>query len=181
MKMHYFAKYWPADLHRSIWESAEKIVSSISIRWYRLYYIIISSSRNVTKNWISSPLCRGLKRKAKHLLLESSDDEELPSNAAGASAIPNNATPARLTEFNMYINTTDEIPEGQTIVQWWGVSWLSYTSCKCYSPISSRLMLIDTLFGHLSPETTSQSWHHLCRASELSLLQVLPSQSAKTA
>ena len=38
------------------------------------------------------------------------------------SAIPNNATPARLTEFNMYINTTDEIPEGQTIVQWWGVS-----------------------------------------------------------
>jgi hypothetical protein len=44
--------------------------------------------------------------------LESSDDEESP----------NNATPAWLTEFNMYINTTDEIPKEQTIVQWWGVS-----------------------------------------------------------
>ena len=54
--------------------------------------------------------------------LESSDDEESPSNAPGASATPNDATPAWLTEFNKYINTTDEIPEGQTIVQWWGVS-----------------------------------------------------------
>jgi hypothetical protein len=40
----------------------------------------------------------------------------------GASTALNDATPTWLKEFNIYLNTTDEIPEGQTIVQWWGVS-----------------------------------------------------------
>ena len=113
--------------------------------------------------------------------LDSSDDDELPSNALGSSATPNDATPAWLKEFNVYINTTDEIPEGQTIIQWWGVSYMSHTHCECYSPVLNRSMATDTPFGHLLLGITSQLWHHQCRASELSLLQVLQFRSAKTA
>jgi hypothetical protein len=53
--------------------------------------------------------------------LESSDDSELSDDAPGTSAAFVDA-PAWLKDFNIYLNTTDEIPEGQTIVQWWGVS-----------------------------------------------------------
>ena len=51
--------------------------------------------------------------------------------------VPNDATPAWLKEFNVYINTTDEIPEGQTIIQWWGVSY----SVTCPIPIASATYL----------------------------------------
>lgn len=60
--------------------------------------------------------------------LESSDEEEL--NTSGrtthtAASASNDPTPAWQKAFNLYLNTTDEIPEGQTIVQWWGVSFNS--------------------------------------------------------
>ena len=54
--------------------------------------------------------------------LDSSDDDGLSDDAPGTSTAFVDAAPAWLKDFNMYLNTTDEIPEGQTIVQWWGVS-----------------------------------------------------------
>lgn len=59
--------------------------------------------------------------------LDSSDDES--DNAPGTqnSVAFTDATPTWLTDFNAYLNTTDEIPDGQTIIQWWGVS--SHSSC----------------------------------------------------
>ena len=54
--------------------------------------------------------------------LDSSDDDELSNNALGTSAAFVDAIPTWLRDFNTYLNTTDEIPTGQTIVQWWGVS-----------------------------------------------------------
>lgn len=46
---------------------------------------------------------------------ENSDDESSPSVGAYDPAKP------WLWEYNLYFNTTDEIPEGQSLVQWWGV------------------------------------------------------------
>ena len=54
--------------------------------------------------------------------LDSSDEDKVSDNTPGTSMVLNGATLAWLKEFNMYLNTTDEIPKGQTIVQWWGVS-----------------------------------------------------------
>jgi hypothetical protein len=60
--------------------------------------------------------------------LESSDEEELDTSHSAtqaATSTSNDSTPAWRKAFNLYLNTTDEIPEGQTIVQWWGVSFNS--------------------------------------------------------
>jgi hypothetical protein len=60
--------------------------------------------------------------------LESSDEEELDTSRSAtqtATSTSNDSTPAWWKVFNLYLNTTDEIPEGQTIVQWWGVSFNS--------------------------------------------------------
>jgi hypothetical protein len=41
---------------------------------------------------------------------------------APGSTTLNDAAPAWSKDFNLYLNTADEIPEGQTLIQWWGVS-----------------------------------------------------------
>ena len=46
---------------------------------------------------------------------ENSDSKSSPSAGAYDPAKP------WLQEYNLYFNTTDEIPEGQSLVQWWGV------------------------------------------------------------
>jgi hypothetical protein len=53
--------------------------------------------------------------------LESSDDE---GSADDAGPSTTQADPAKpwLKEFNQYLDTTDELSDGQTLVQWWGVS-----------------------------------------------------------
>lgn len=53
---------------------------------------------------------------------ENSDDESSPSAGAYDPAKP------WLREYNLYFNTTDEIPEGQSLVQWWGVGDLTSLS-----------------------------------------------------
>jgi hypothetical protein len=57
--------------------------------------------------------------------LESSDDDD-SSDDAGPSTTQNNLTKPWLREFHKYLNTTDELSDGQTLVQWWGVSTLSH-------------------------------------------------------
>jgi hypothetical protein len=67
---------------------------------------------------------RGSRSQFRALLLEleSSDEDGASDGAPGPSTALSDDTPAWLKEFNIYLNTPDEIPEGQTIVQWWGVS-----------------------------------------------------------
>jgi hypothetical protein len=50
--------------------------------------------------------------------LDSSDENEAFEKAPGSTTL-NDAAPK---DFNLYLNTTDEIPEGQMLIQWWGVS-----------------------------------------------------------
>ena len=57
--------------------------------------------------------------------LESSDDDD-SSDDAGPSTTQNDPTKPWLREFHKYLNMTDELSDGQTLVQWWGVSTLSH-------------------------------------------------------
>jgi hypothetical protein len=54
--------------------------------------------------------------------LDSSDKNEAFEKAPGSTTL-NDAAPAWSKDFNLYLNTTDEIPERQTLIQWWGVSY----------------------------------------------------------
>jgi hypothetical protein len=49
-------------------------------------------------------------------------DEYSASDDAGSLAAPTDPTKPWLKDFDHYLNTVDELSEGQTIVQWWGVS-----------------------------------------------------------
>ena len=53
--------------------------------------------------------------------LESSDNDDSSSDNLGTSTLVDPTKPW-LKEFNQYLNTTDELSDGQTIVHWWGVS-----------------------------------------------------------
>ena len=59
----------------------------------------------------------------KKLLQElDSSNEDDASDDLGPSVAPTAPTKPWLKEFNHYLNTIDELSDGQTIVQWWGVS-----------------------------------------------------------
>ena len=60
--------------------------------------------------------------KTKALLRELSDDEDDRDNLSIMSSTPPNPEKPWLKEFNDYLNTKDSLLDGQTIVQWWGVS-----------------------------------------------------------
>jgi hypothetical protein len=52
--------------------------------------------------------------------LESSDSDESSDNLGPSTLV--DPTKPWLKEFNQYLNAIDELSDGQTIVQWWGVS-----------------------------------------------------------
>jgi hypothetical protein len=69
--------------------------------------------------------------KVKVLLweLESHDeDENLFAHSTPSSSSSDPAKPW-LKEFHYYLNSFDEIPEGMSIVQWWGVSCIIILIC----------------------------------------------------
>ena len=63
--------------------------------------------------------------------LNSSDDESDDDDITH-SAIPADPSKPWLREFNLFLNTVDQLADGQTIVQWWGVRIVSHRwySCK---------------------------------------------------
>jgi hypothetical protein len=82
--------------------------------------------------------------------LDSSDDGEMSDDTPGTSIAFVDATPAWLKDFNTYLNTTDEIPKEQTIVQWWGVCshrLLHQNFCIAHCS-TDRLTLIDIEYVH---------------------------------
>jgi hypothetical protein len=98
----------------------------------------------------------------------SSDDEaeaDIPSSSYADSSKP------WKREFTQYLDVRDEVLEGMSLVQWWGV---------CLVPLSSlngliyiRSMHNSCQLGPLLLEITWQSWVHQFQASVLSLLLVL--------
>jgi len=53
--------------------------------------------------------------------LDSSGDDSSSDDDAGPSATPADPAKPWLKEFNQYLNMIDELADGQTLVQWWGV------------------------------------------------------------
>ena len=51
-----------------------------------------------------------------------SSDDEGSGDDVGTSAAQTDLTKPWFKEFNQYLDTTDELSDGQTLVQWWGVS-----------------------------------------------------------
>ena len=62
-------------------------------------------------------------KKLARLLAENSADEEMdaPSNLATPSPDSDTNKPW-LREFKKYIDGADEVPNGMTIIKWWGVN-----------------------------------------------------------
>ena len=52
--------------------------------------------------------------------LESSDSDKSSDNSGPSTLV--DPTKLWLKEFNQYLNAINELSDGQTIVQWWGVS-----------------------------------------------------------
>ena len=105
---------------------------------------------------------KGNKNLAKPLAEDTTDEEEelsTPTPTADVSKPWKN-------EFNWYLDGNDEVPNGMSLPQWWGVHsfilhinilfWLIFSFCRSTLHIS--------LSGLHWPVTTLQSWDPLFRA-----------------
>jgi hypothetical protein len=62
-------------------------------------------------------------KKLARLLAEDSTDEEMDVASTSATPSPDSdANKPWLHEFKGYIDGVDEVPNGMSIVKWWGVS-----------------------------------------------------------
>ena len=133
--MKHFKKHWSADLQGKVRDVAEEVVSFFSIYGWSPITIINCIQFKQRHEKLSSDSAIPLRAKkgrpsvsnVKALLreLESSEDEDSSDDTgAGTSATPADPTKPWLREFNQYLNAIDELSDGQTIVQWWGVSTL---------------------------------------------------------
>ena len=133
MKMKHFTKHWLADLQAKVRDAAEEIVRSTCFQsCVPIIYHLQFKQRYEKLNGDSAMPLRAKKgrRSASNMTallreLESSDDDG-SSDDAGPSATQTDPTKPWLREFHQYLNTTDELSDGQTIVKWWGVSTSSY-------------------------------------------------------
>jgi hypothetical protein len=105
--------------------------------------------------------CSGLKT----LLCELSSDEEHDTDS---SVMPSSSEdPEKLwkREYNAYMDTIHDVPEGMSAIQWWGVcAFHFYYPSAAY--VAFSIIAIDCQFGHRLLETTFQSWLHQFRVSE---------------
>jgi hypothetical protein len=65
------------------------------------------------------PIRRG-RLKTDRLLRELSSEEDSDEIHVSHSS-PSDSSKPWMREFNQYIQVRDEVPEGMTLVQWWGV------------------------------------------------------------
>ena len=131
MKMRHFVKHWPNEL-ASVRASAETIVCLVILPQSIFCSSCLCSSRHATESYrklqhassvprtTTAPRASGSKFHDLLHELDSSDDEN-SDNESGPSAGAHDPAKPWLREYNLYFNTTDEIPEGQSLVQWWGV------------------------------------------------------------
>ncbi|KAF8578137.1 hypothetical protein K439DRAFT_1639102 [Ramaria rubella] len=68
--------------------------------------------------------------------LDGSDDEDTPQRITGGKGLP-----AWKHHFYLYIDAVDDVPEGTSIVEWWGVSFESCISNSLLIILVSQLMV----------------------------------------
>ena len=67
-----------------------------------------------------------MKKKGKTLAVDSSSDSDSDDLIAPSPLTQGSSDQQWKREFNHYLKGEDELPEGMTLVQWWGVC-LSFT------------------------------------------------------
>lgn len=71
---------------------------------------------------VTRPSMRSRKDKGLHALLrELSDDDEDTATDTGLD-VPDDPQRPWLRDFHAYIDVLEQVPEGWTAIQWWGVS-----------------------------------------------------------
>jgi hypothetical protein len=99
------------------------------------------------------------------LLRELSDDEDEMEDTG--TAVPDDPRRPWLRDYRAYLDVLEQVPEGWTVIQWWGVSWISVaiisirTNITCNSTIPGGIILP----GLPLREITSQSCRHRCQVS----------------
>ena len=98
----------------------------------------------------------------KTLLRELSDDEDAHSTITPSSSEDPDKPWKR--DYNAYIDTVHDVPEGMSAVQWWGVC----TFCSRHfsiAHVSVSTTVIDMgQCGRLLPEITFRSWRRQSQA-----------------
>jgi hypothetical protein len=78
------------------------------------------------------------------LLQELSDDEDEMEDTG--TAVPDDPRRPWLRDYCAYLDVLEQVPEGWTVIQWWGVSWISVaiisirTNITCNSTIPGGII-----------------------------------------
>jgi len=122
-KMAHFQKHWSADLQEDVRECVQKAVCGSCHRLseshtyenqFEACYHKINAS---TTSLPTKPRKRG---GLKTLLRELSDDENNSDSFITPSPLDDPEKPWK-RDYNAYIDTVHDVPEGMSVVQWWGV------------------------------------------------------------
>ena len=148
--MSYFKRHWPVDLHADVLTCVEDIVSCSVLTGFMLNRLqfkdrYLALQGQLAPKTLSAPA----KSKIHTLLRELSDDED-DSSAESGSAVPDDPNRPWLRDFRAYLDTTEHVPDGWSMVKWWGVSTVvqSTYSKACLTNGENRSMRIAIPFGH---------------------------------
>ena len=109
---------------------------------------------------------RSKSKKIHALLRELSDDEDNLVNVELESLdVPSDPQRPWLNDYRAYMDFAEQVPDGWTPVQWWGVSRLIRSIWVGLMYFSSTTRSAITLRGEAWHVITMRSWHHLYRAS----------------
>ena len=64
------------------------------------------------------------------LMRELNSSDESDNEDISHSTIPTDSAKPWMREFNLFLNTIDQLADGQTIIQWWGVSLVHCLCCS---------------------------------------------------
>jgi hypothetical protein len=116
---------------------ATLIIAQFKDRYMALHHSGASSSKTVVL---------AAKPRINKLLQELSDDEDDDSLDTRPRVSEDPSRPW-LPKFQAYLDTTENVPDDWTAIQWWGVSPLLCSEC-CRGNCVPRSMLTDTQSGH---------------------------------
>ena len=98
------------------------------------------------------------------LLRELSDNEEDTTMDTGLNVLDDPQRPW-IRDYHAYMDVPEQVPEGWTAIQWWGVSTSASISWCKTKIICSTIHNAIIQPGAPLHETTWQSCHHLCQVS----------------
>jgi len=116
-KMSYFNKNWSPDL-------VSKVENAVQVRFLERFNALHQDHDPGTK---PTHIRKGGKvHKSARRNLDDTDSEDDADDLEATVASPN----AWMDEWRSYLNTNEDIPEGMSIVRWWGVNGSRYPTWR---------------------------------------------------